>query len=266
MTRLSGKVTIVTGGASGLGEATARRFAKEGAIVILSDINDAAGERIAAEIGAHFRHADVTREADVAALVDEAVARHGRLDVMISNAGLAGAVGSITELSEDGWRKTCAVLLDSVFFGTKHAARVMRAQRSGVILSTTSVAGVAPLGPHAYTAAKHGVVGLTRSVAAEMAPHGVRVNAVAPGTVPTFLTAQVYGGADAVREAGAARNPLGRSVEADEIAAAFAYLASDDGRSITGQVLVVDAGLSNAMTPPGYHDRSASYIGAETAG
>lgn len=244
MTRLQGLITIVTGAANGLGEATARRFAADGATVILSDIQAERGASIARELGAMFYAADVTVEDEMAALVAQAVSRYGRLDCMINNAGRLGAVGSITSISDADWRGTIAVLLASVFYGMKHAARVMIGQRSGAILSTTSVAGLVPLGPHVYTAAKHGVVGLTKSVASELAAHGIRVNAVAPGTVPTELTGKLFGSHEGVRQSAAARNPLGHTVEADEIAGAFAYLAGPDGRSITGQVLAVDAGLS----------------------
>jgi NAD(P)-dependent dehydrogenase (short-subunit alcohol dehydrogenase family) len=244
MTQLKGLVTIITGAASGLGEATARRFVADGATVILSDIQVDRGAAVANGLRAAFAAADVTIEEEVAALVAQAVDRYGRLDCMINNAGLLGFVGSITAISEADWSNTIAVLLGSVFYGMKHAARVMIEQRSGVILSTASIAGLVPLGPHIYTTAKHGLVGLTRSVGSELAAHGIRVNAVAPGKVPTQITGNRLGGYDAVRRDAAARNPLGRTVEADEIAGAFAYLAGPDGRSITGQILTADAGLT----------------------
>lgn len=248
MTPLGGLVTVVTGAANGLGEATARRFVADGATVILSDIQAERGAAVAKELGAAFFAADVTIENEVAALVAEAVARHGRIDCMINNAGRLGAVGSITGISDSEWRGTIDVLLASVFYGMKYAARVMIEQRSGVILSTTSVAGFMALGPHVYTAAKHGVVGLTKSVASELSEYGIRVNAVAPGTVPTQLTGKLFGGDEGVRRSAAARNPLGYTVEAGEIAGAFSYLAGPDGRSITGQVLAIDAGLTACPT------------------
>lgn len=263
MQRLEGRVTVITGAASGLGEATARRFAKEGARLVLGDIRRDAGEALAAELGAAFLRCDVTREEDVAALVDRAVSAHGRLDCMVNNAGQLGAVGRVEEIEAQGWRDTLAVLLDSVFYGMKHAARVMRPQGAGVILSTSSAAGLAPLGPHAYTAAKHAVIGLTRSVASELAADGIRVNAVAPGNVPTRMTELAYGDAEAMRRAAEARNPLRRVVEADEIAGAFAYLASDDGLNVTGQVIAVDAGLVDCRLGADYYARSPTYFDAE---
>lgn len=261
--RLDGQVTVITGAASGLGAATARRFAADGARVVLADLNEDAGVALAAELDAPFLRTDVTDEAQVAALVDAAVAQFGRLDCMINNAGMLGVVGGISEIDRADWSATLAILLDSVFYGMKHAARVMGAG-GGSILSTTSVGGVAALAPHAYTTAKHAVVGLTRSVASELAGRGIRVNCVAPGQVPTGLTISAYGTADALREFAAARNPLGTVVEPDEIAGAFAYLAGPDGRNITGQVLVVDAGLVDCRLGEAYYRRDTAYVGGDS--
>jgi NAD(P)-dependent dehydrogenase (short-subunit alcohol dehydrogenase family) len=258
MSRLADQVTIVTGGANGIGAATARRFAAEGARVVVSDIDRTRGQAIAVDIGGAFVAADVTCEADVARLVEETVRLHGRLDCMINNAGVLGPVASIADIEADQWNATISILLSSVYFGMKHSAPQMIRQGSGVILTTASIAGLVALGPHAYTAAKHGVVGLTKSVASELAAHGVRVNAVAPGTVPTELTGSMLGGADGVRRTAAAKNPLGYTVEPEEIAGAFAYLASADARSITGQIWAIDAGMTACPTavrsppPPRY--------------
>lgn len=262
MDRLHERVVVITGAASGLGEATARRFSREGARLVLGDIREAEGMALASELGARFLPCDVTRESDVAALVDAAIDGHGRLDCIINNAGQLGAVGRVEEIEAAAWRDTLAVLLDSVFYGMKHAARVMRPRREGVILSTSSAAGLAPLGPHAYTAAKHAVIGLTRSVAAELAADGIRVNAVAPGNVPTRMTEMAYGDAETMRRAAEARNPLGRVVEADEIAGAFAYLASDDARNVTGQVIAPDAGLVECRLSADYYARPGGYVDA----
>ncbi|MEE4453698.1 SDR family oxidoreductase [Novosphingobium resinovorum] len=263
MRRLEGRVTVITGASGGLGEATARRFAREGARLVLGDIREEAGQALAQELDAAFLPCDVTCEGDVAALVDRAVALHGRLDCMVNNAGQLGAVGRVEEIAAQSWRDTLAVLLDSVFYGMKHAARVMRPHGAGAILSTSSAAGIAPLGPHAYTAAKHAVVGLTRSVASELAADGIRVNAIAPGNVPTRMTELAYGDAAAMRKSAEARNPLRRVVEGDEVAAAFAYLASDDAINVTGQVIAVDAGLVECRLASDYYARAASYFDAE---
>jgi NAD(P)-dependent dehydrogenase (short-subunit alcohol dehydrogenase family) len=164
--RLKGRVAVVTGGARGIGEGTVRRFVEEGASVIISDLQAEAGEALARELGAaaRFIRTDVTREEDVAAAVDLAVREFGRLDCMINNAGIVGAIGSIKDTSVKAWDATIAVLLRGVFLGMKHAARVMIPQQSGSIVSLASTAGVmGGLGPHAYTAAKHAVVGLTKS-------------------------------------------------------------------------------------------------------
>lgn len=262
MKRLEGKVTVITGASSGLGAATARRFAAEGAVLVLGDIREDAGGALAEELGGRFLPCDVTREADVAALVDGAIEAHGRLDCMINNAGQLGALGRVEDISAQSWRDTMAILVDSVFYGMKHAARVMRAQGEGVILSTSSVAGLVALGPHAYTAAKHAVIGLTRSVAAELAADGIRVNAVAPGSVPSNMTDFAYGDAEAMRKVAEARNPLRRMIGPEEIAGAFAYLASNDAFNLTGQVIALDAGLVECRLDASYYAREPSYFDA----
>lgn len=262
MSSQQGRIVVITGAASGLGEAAARRFAADGAKVVLGDIQVERGAALAGALGGDFLRCDVTVEDEVEALVAGAQSRHGRLDCMINNAGQLGALGSVTDIDATAWDRTIAVLLTSVFYGMKHAGRIMREQRDGCILSTTSVAGLAALGPHVYTAAKHGVVGLTLSVASELAQYGVRVNAVAPGNVPTRMTELAYGDAEAMRQAAEARNPLKRVISAEEIAGALAYLAGPDGRNITAQILAVDAGLTACRLDASYYAKPASYFDA----
>jgi NAD(P)-dependent dehydrogenase (short-subunit alcohol dehydrogenase family) len=247
--RIEGKVAIVTGGASGIGAGTVRRFVEEGARVVVADLQVDAGKRIVAELGesARFIEADVADEFAVAAAVDLAVTEFGRLDCMFNNAGILGAVGSISRTEVEDWDRSVAVLLRSVFLGMKHAARVMMPQGSGVIISTSSTAGITGgLGPHAYSACKTAVIGLTRSVAGELAQHGIRVNAIAPGNTVTGMTAFAYTGdatnIDAAAERIRSGSNLGIAGEPVDIANAALYLASDEARYITGHCLVVDAG------------------------
>lgn len=264
--RVQDKVVLVTGAASGIGEATARLFRSEGARVVLSDIDEAAGKALAAELDSPFVAADVTDEAQVEAAVRFAVATYGRLDCMINNAGLIGAVGSIMETSAQAWRATQAVLLDSVFFGIKHAARQLRAQGGGgSILSLSSIAGVmGGLGPHAYTAAKHGVIGLTKSAASELSQYGIRVNAVAPGSTVTPMIEQLRGSREAALEVAAKASPLGSALLPDEIAAGLLYLASDAAAHVTAYTLVIDAGVTSGGFAAGasvLRDRPMTFIG-----
>jgi NAD(P)-dependent dehydrogenase (short-subunit alcohol dehydrogenase family) len=255
--RLAGKTAVITGAASGIGAGTVRLFAEHGANVVVADVQDDAGTALADELGATacFAHCDVTAEGEIAAAVDLAVERFGRLDIMFNNAGIVGAVGPIADTPVEAWDNTMSILLRGVFLGTKHAARVMVPQEGGVIINTSSTAGImGGLGPHTYTAAKHGVIGLTKSVANELAPHGIRVNAISPGNTVTAMTAAVTtGDADNLDDATqhiAGTSPLGYAGYPADIAAAALYLASDDGRYVSGHTLVVDAGQTTAGMKP----------------
>ena len=265
--RLDGKVAIVTGGASGIGEATARMFAAEGARLVIADMDGSAGETLAKELGdAIFCRTDVTLENEVANVVAYAVDRYGRLDCMVNNAGIVGAIGSICDTPYNHWKATLAVLLDGVFFGCKHAARAMLASSTrGTILNTASVAGLrGGFGAHAYSTAKHAVIGLTRSVASELAPHGVRANAVAPGAVVTPLIEAITGAdGDTLRGLAAQASPLGQATYPRDIAGAFTYLASDDATHVTGEVLTVDAGSMMAPEVADFHKAAATFLGPQ---
>jgi NAD(P)-dependent dehydrogenase (short-subunit alcohol dehydrogenase family) len=249
--RLEGQVAVVTGGSSGIGAGTVRRFVAEGCRVLIADVQREAGELLAKELGdrACFRACDVTQEEDIAAAVDEAVGRFGRLDVMFNNAGIIGATGPVARSVTADVDLTFAVILRGTFLGMKHAARVMEPNHSGVILSTSSPAGlVGGMGAHAYSAAKAGVIGLTQSVAAELRPKGIRVNAIVPGAVVTAMTADIVvgdaGDLDGATEALQATALMSRPGLPEDIAAAALYLASDDAAFVTGSTLVVDGGLT----------------------
>jgi NAD(P)-dependent dehydrogenase (short-subunit alcohol dehydrogenase family) len=250
--RHEGRVAVVTGGASGIGAETARRLAAEGAKVIVADVRGDAAELVAKEMGdsALAIRTDVSQEADIAAAVDLAVAEFGRLDIMFANAGVFGAYGPIHTANMAAVDATLAIDLRGVFVSMKHAARVMLPQRSGVIIATTSPAAVTGgVGNHAYSAAKAGIQGLMRSVAAELRPHGIRVNAVMPGAVVSAMTADlVLGDATAIERVSellAADTADKRPGLPSDLAAAVSYLASDDAAFVTAHTLVVDGGYTS---------------------
>ena len=259
VSRLPGKVALITGGASGIGEGTVRLFAREGASVLIADIQDDQGARLAAELGARvaYVHTDVSHEADVQSAVAEAVRRFGRLDCIFNNAGFGGVGGRIESIDIAGFDQTIGVLLRGVLLGMKHAAPVMKRQGGGSIISTASVAGLtAGFGPHVYSAAKAAVIQLTKTVAMELGEHNIRVNCICPGGIATPIFGKGLGMSAEQAEAivplmkGVLENlqPIKRSGIPDDIANAVLWLASDDATFVNGHALVVDGGLTGGRS------------------
>ena len=250
--RLADKVAVITGGASGMGQATVYRFLAEGAKVVIGDLNAETGAATMAEITkrgaadrAAFMVTDVAEEADVEALVACATDKFGRLDCIYNNAGIGGAIGPISDTRVEEWDFTFNVLVRSVFLGMKHAARVLQDQgEGGSIISTSSVAGLGGGGgPHAYSAAKAAVANLTRAVSGELANYRIRVNAIAPGYVVTETNAAMVADPEIAKFL-ANRTALGRWADPEELAGAAVFLASGAASYITGQVLTVDGGFT----------------------
>ena len=259
MNRLAGKVAIITGAAKGLGEADARRFAEEGATVILADVDDATGGAVAAALGgtAEYVHLDVRREAEWAALIDDVVARHGRLDILVNNAGVV-ELGSPESVTEADYRFIMAVSVDGVVFGTKHAIRVMRSAGGGAIVNMASIAAVqGEANVAAYCAAKGAVDAYTRATAVHCAQNGlnIRCNSVLPGGIDTPMVRSLPAKMEKVTdssvtlEQAAATNRLGDPVD---VANLVLFLASDESRFINGQSHLIDdaASVTTGSTAP----------------
>jgi meso-butanediol dehydrogenase / (S,S)-butanediol dehydrogenase / diacetyl reductase len=245
MGTFEGRNVIVTGVASGLGTSLAQEFAAEGAQVLGCDVNDEAGAAVMAGIGV-YRHADVSNEAEVAALVDDAVQRFGRLDVMVNNAAIQ-VEQELAETTEEQLDRVLAVNLKGPFFGCKHAVRVMRDAGGGAIVNVSSVVALAgdPM-LAAYGAAKGGVLAMTKSAAVTYGRQKIRINAVCPGDIQTPLVEAYFAAAkdpEALRAQAIGEYPLGRFAEPREVARAVLFLASDDASFITGEALVVDGGV-----------------------
>ena len=267
--RLEGHRAVITGAASGIGEATARLFSAEGAAVVLADVDDDRGKCVAAECGdrAWFFHTDVSQEADVDAVVAFAAEQFGGLDSMFNNAGNPGSVGGIEDIDMSMFDRTVSIHLRGVFLGIRAAARVMRPQGRGSIINTSSVAALAAnYGGHDYSACKAAIAHLTRTTANELGEQGIRVNAICPGGVATSIFGRAAGldadraqsTVDTMSLALAESQPIQRSGQPDDIAEAALWLAGDSSSFVSGQAIAVDGGLT---TGPLYREQHAKTEG-----
>jgi NAD(P)-dependent dehydrogenase (short-subunit alcohol dehydrogenase family) len=255
MGKLDNRVAVVTGSASGIGKAIAQLFVKEGAQVVVSDIQDELGQKLVKSLGkkASFIHADVSSENDVKSMIDYSVKTYGHLDCLVNNAGMGGVLGELETIPAEGFDRTIAILLRGVFLGMKHAAPVMKRQGGGNIINMASIAGLRGVSQnHPYSAAKAAVIQITRTVAMELAPYKIRVNSICPGSIVT----SIFGASKGMSSAESAETyenltrlferaqPLLRAGLPEDIANAALWLASDDSSFVTGHALVVDGGMS----------------------
>jgi NAD(P)-dependent dehydrogenase (short-subunit alcohol dehydrogenase family) len=251
--RLAGKVAVITGAGGGIGLATARRFTAEGVRVVCADIDERAGKAAAEEVGGEFIRVDVTAEADVQAMVDLAISTYGGLDIAFNNAGISPPDDdSILTTGLEAWQRVQDVNLKSVYLCCKHAITYMREHGGGSIINTASFVAVmgSATSQISYTASKGGVLAMTRELGVQFAREGIRVNALCPGPINTPLLKELFA-KDPER---AARRlvhvPMGRFGEPEEIAAAVAFLASDDASFMTASTFLVDGGISGAYVTP----------------
>jgi NAD(P)-dependent dehydrogenase (short-subunit alcohol dehydrogenase family) len=246
---MEGRVALVTGAAAGIGRAAAEAFARQGAKVVVSDVTAEAGEAVAAGIRgaggeAEFVRCDVARPAEVEALVRRTAGLFGRLDCAFNNAGIEGVSAPTAECTEENWDRVIGTNLKGVWLCMRHEIPVMLRQGGGAIVNCASVAGLVGFrGIPAYTASKHGLIGLTRTAALEYATQGIRVNAVCPGVIRTAMVER-FTHADPQAEAGlVAAEPVGRMGTPEEVAAAVLWLCSDAASFVTGHALAVDGGM-----------------------
>lgn len=246
---MKGKVALVTGGAAGIGRATALLFSEKGAKVVVADVTTEEGQDIADLIRknggeAIFVRCDVSKSKEVEALVNETAKTYGRLDYAFNNAGIEGKAAPTADCSEENWDRTVAINLTGVWLCMKHEIPQMLKQRAGAIVNNSSVAGIVGFaGLPAYVATKHGVVGLTKTAALEYAKQGIRVNAVCPGVIKTAMVERVIGGNPSVEAQFVAIEPIGRLGYPREVAEAVVWLCSDAASFVTGIAMPVDGGF-----------------------
>lgn len=254
MAELDGKVAVITGGASGIGEASVRLFVEEGARVVIADMQRERGESLAAELGdaTRFVQVEVRQEDQVKGAIDTAINEWGRLDCIFNNAGFGGVLGPIEDIPVEEFDMSFDVLVKGVFLGMKHAIPVMRKQGAGSIINTGSIAAItAGRGPMVYAACKAAVVHLSKVTAMSVADDSIRVNAICPGYIATPLSTNTVGRPDSLIEGRIEgmehQQPIPRVGRPDDIAEMALYLASDRSSFITGQALVVDGGATTGV-------------------
>lgn len=250
MSDFEGKVALVTGASSGIGEATAKAFADHGAKVLLADIDVERGQAVAAQISeaggeASFVKTDVSNAAEVKAMVATAIERYGRLDLAHNNAGIVGGGATVVDMPEETWGRAIAVMLTGVFLCLKYEIPVMLDSGGGAIVNTSSGAGLIGFPAMAdYVSAKHGVIGLTKTAALEFATSGIRINAICPGTARSKMVNDWIGGNPDQEAEVAGLHPIGRIAEAEEIANGVMWLCSDAASFMIGHALVIDGGYT----------------------
>ncbi len=254
MAELEGKVAVITGGASGIGEASVRLFINEGARVVIADMQQERGQALAAELGdsAVFVSCEVRQEDQVKGAIDAAVNTWGRLDCVFNNAGFGGALGRLEDIPADEFDMTFDVLVKGVFLGMKHAIPVLQKQGGGSIINTGSIAGVtAGRGPLVYSAAKAAVIHMSKTAAMPLGEDKIRVNCICPGYIATPLSANTVGRPDSLIEdrldSYVDRQPIPRAGMPDDIAQMAMFLASDRASFVTGQSIVVDGGGASGV-------------------
>ncbi|MBG0812950.1 3-oxoacyl-ACP reductase [Planomonospora sp. ID82291] len=253
MQRLRDRVAVITGAGSGIGLATARRFAQEGAKVVCADVDESAGAQAAAEVGGLFVRADVADEGDVIRMYQEAADAYGGVDIAFNNAGISPPDDdSILDTGLDAWRRVQEVNLTGVYLCCKHVIPHMRRRGKGSIVNTASFVAVmgSATSQISYTASKGGVLAMSRELGVQFAREGIRVNALCPGPVNTPLLQELFAKDPERAQRRLVHIPLGRFAEATEIAAAVAFLASDDASFVTASQFLVDGGISGAYVTP----------------